>query len=87
MTTETTAPPARLPNMCGRCDNRWGGMNTAHCAACHLTFTGITAFDAHRRGGVCAVPAEVGLVESSRNYECWGFPSDPERVFPAAVEE
>lgn len=37
---------------CGQCDARWTGQNTAHCMAqgCHQTFTGITAFDAHRTG-------------------------------------
>lgn len=35
---------------CARCPNRWGGLRTAHCAACHNTFTGLTAFDRHRTG-------------------------------------
>jgi hypothetical protein len=74
----------QLPNMCGRCAQRWGGMNTAHCAACHRTFTGITAFDAHRRKGACESPIAVGLVENSRTYECFGYPSDPTREFPSA---
>ena len=35
---------------CPRCPNHWGGLKTAHCAACHETFTGLTAFDKHRTG-------------------------------------
>jgi hypothetical protein len=35
---------------CARCHVRWGGLKTAHCAACHQTFTAITAFDKHRSG-------------------------------------
>ncbi|MBO0676878.1 hypothetical protein JRC04_05335 [Mycolicibacterium sp. S2-37] len=33
-----------------RCGAEWAGFNTGHCAACHQTFTGITAFDLHRTG-------------------------------------
>ena len=32
------------------CTARWSGANTCHCTVCHQTFTGITAFDAHRIG-------------------------------------
>lgn len=44
-----TAKP-RGATECPRCNAWWTGLNTAHCAACHETFTGITAFDAHRTG-------------------------------------
>jgi hypothetical protein len=63
---------------CGRCGKEWGGMRTAHCAACHVTFTGLTAFDAHRKGGKCAQPEDAGLVEAGRAYSCFGAPADPE---------
>jgi len=43
-------PATRLPHECDGCHQRWGGYNTAHCCGCHETFTGITAFDAHRTG-------------------------------------
>lgn len=65
---------------CG-CGASWGGLNTAHCDACHRTFTGITAFDRHRDGSHssgtrhCVNPATVGLVDAARNYACWGFPN------------
>lgn len=36
----------------------------AHCAAeCHLTFGGVSGFDAHRRNGECVDPATLGMVE------------------------
>lgn len=67
---------------CARCPNRWGGLRTAHCPACHHTFTGLTAFDAHRAGSHandtrhCEPPETVGLVDAGRAYPCWGFPGD-----------
>lgn len=71
--------PAALPHHCARCTARWNGYLTAHCGACHETFTGITAFDKHRdgshtKGRYCRTPKDVGLVLSGRNYSCWGFP-------------
>lgn len=33
----------------------------AHCSACHHTFSGVTAFDRHRRGGACLRPLAIGL--------------------------
>lgn len=69
---------------CSKCSAEWGGMNTAHCAGCHTTFTGITAFDAHRRGGEC-IPAEcVGLSLTKRAYPCYGYPSDENDTWWAA---
>ncbi len=68
-----TRTPDNLPNRC-RCGTRWSGSNTCHCAAtaCHRTFTGVGAFDAHRRGGGCADPATLGMVVApGRAYEAW----------------
>ncbi len=62
-----------LPNSC-RCGARWSGTNTSHCAAtgCHYTFTGLGDFDRHRKGGVCADPASIGMsVAPGRAYEAW----------------
>ncbi|SED51902.1 hypothetical protein SAMN04490240_4092 [Rhodococcus pyridinivorans] len=62
--------------ICSTCQSEWGGANTCHCSGCHTTFTGITAFDAHRRGGQC-IPAEsAGLTLTKRAYPCYGYPSD-----------
>lgn len=86
--TRTSATP---PYGCPRCESRWGGLNTGHCAACHITFSGITAFDQHRagshvKGRHCLDPettvfqrkdgTEWSLVKLGRGYECWGFESD-----------
>ena len=63
-----------LPHAC-RCGARWAGSRTCHCAAagCHLTFTSVGSFDAHRKGGRCNPPADVGLVLiPGRAYEVWG---------------
>lgn len=87
MDTPQTRQAVKPPYGCGRCDNRWGGLNTAHCGAenCHRTFTGIVAFDKHRAGSHaagtrhCVDPQTVGLVDAGRAYPCWGLPSDGER--------
>jgi len=72
-----------MNHTCSKCDSVWGGLNTAHCTACHHTFSGITAFDKHRTGShvtgrYCLTPTEVGLVDSGRAYPCWGFPGGDE---------
>lgn len=70
-TATGTRDPADLPHA-HRCGARWAGANTAHCGACCRTFVGITAFDRHRKGGVCAVPADIGMVPApGRVYEVW----------------
>ena len=43
----------------------------AHCSVCHLTFTGIRAFDIHRHQGVCLKPF-INNQMSERNG-VWGF--------------
>jgi len=64
---------------CGKCDSRWGGYRTAHCAQCHKTFSGIDAFDKHldidyrRPSGTevaCKEPRVCRLVVNSLGY--WG---------------
>lgn len=75
--TAGTRDYANLPHAC-RCGARWSGTATCHCGGCHLTFTGITAFDTHRPGGNCTPPDNFGLVRvDGRAYQCWGFPSQP----------
>lgn len=67
-----------LPHGC-RCGARWGGSNTAHCAAvgCHRTFAAVGGFDAHRRDGRCLDPATIGMAQvAGRPYQCWGYPAD-----------
>ncbi|TDH48865.1 hypothetical protein E2F47_22125 [Mycobacterium eburneum] len=75
---------ATQPHECAKCRQRWGGLNTSHCSACHQTFTGLTAFDKHRDGNHahgtrhCVAPQSVGLVDAGRGYPCWGHPSTGE---------
>lgn len=39
----------------GACGKTWeqAGNKSGHCSGCHETFYGLTAFDAHRKHGVC----------------------------------
>lgn len=69
--------------MCTKCLAQWGGMNTCHCTACHQTFSGITAFSAHRLGytegpkrprGGCQTMEDAGLVLADRKYTCYTIP-------------
>ena len=75
----TTHNPSETTS-CNGCNARWGGLRTAHCSACHQTFTTPTAFDLHRSGSHadetrhCISPADVGLVDAGRQYPCWGYP-------------
>jgi hypothetical protein len=52
---------------CGGCDASWTGLGKAHCAACHFTFSGVTAFDMHRRH------ARVHPVTGDRTDPPYGF--------------
>lgn len=65
---------------CGGCPSRWSGLGRAHCSACHLTFTGVSAFDRHRSSeGTCLLPTDLGMV--LRNGGLWGAPPlSPEEV-------
>jgi hypothetical protein len=76
--TAKTGILAQAPHGCGRCNARWGGLNTSHCSGCHETFTSLSAFDAHRTGShangtrTCLPPTKAGLVQANRPYPCWG---------------
>lgn len=70
---------------CCRCSGKWGGLKTAHCSACHNTFSTPGNFDRHRTGTHpggrwCLPPAEVGLVDAGRAYPCWGQPGRDEEL-------
>lgn len=88
--TTTTQRPAHFdappnpdrdrPYRCG-CGARWSGIRTCHCggAGCHRTFSGVSTFDAHRRGGHCLDPASIGLaLDPRRAYDCWGSSEEAE---------
>jgi hypothetical protein len=38
----------------------------AHCAVCHLTWSGVSGFDRHRRNGRCLAPPEIGYADDGR---------------------
>lgn len=64
------------------CGAHWTGGRTAHCAACHITTSGIHAFDAHQRiaGGIlhCLPPDKAGLVPAERPWGVlWTLPVQP----------
>lgn len=59
---------------CSGCDNWWTGLNSAHCSACHTTFTGIGGFDMHRRDYQCLQHATIGLIPADREWEGWQRP-------------
>lgn len=61
------------PLTCGGCPSRWSGLGRAHCSACHLTFTGVSAFDRHRSDGGCLLPTDLGMV--LRDGGIWGAPA------------
>lgn len=48
----------------------------SHCGACHRTFSVISNFDLHRRGGRCVDPAAVGLSEKAGIWARWNSGSD-----------
>lgn len=62
---------------CGGCEARWGGRRTCHCATCHRTFTGLTAFDHHgpgRCGHLEGDPPGLAVIRVSGNQQVWGLP-------------
>lgn len=59
---------------CGGCALWWTALGAAHCAGCHETFTSVSGFEKHRRGGQCLTPAEVGLVPADRKWPGWALP-------------
>lgn len=59
------------------CGAWWTGYNRSHCAACHETFSGVTAFDAHHRNGHKHPSKVAGLIAIPRSYgRMWGPPHE-----------
>lgn len=68
---------------CGGCDTVWHRIDTAHCGACHRTFSSVTWFDAHRsqdgEHGTCLDPVTVLTHDGRprmflRDNGVWGGP-------------
>lgn len=53
------------------CGKSWKqrGNRTGHCSGCHETFEGVTLFDLHRRGGVCADPKEMTVAGKPLRFD------------------
>ena len=77
--------PERRTGMarCG-CGAEWGGLSAAHCAGCHQTFTSVSGFTAHRKGGQCHDPHSLGMVPADRKWLGWALPGSYD---PTAAEE
>ncbi len=65
---------------CSGCTAKWTGLGRAHCSSCHMTYTGISAFEQHRGAisegaprGFCHDPVSLGMVEREPNL--WGSPA------------
>lgn len=56
------------------CGEWWTAISAAHCSGCHLTFTSVSGFTLHRKGGKCSVPADLGMVLADRKYPAWAMP-------------
>lgn len=60
----------------GACGAWWSGEERSHCGGCHVTLTGLTAFERHRRGMRCNPPETVGLVAREKPFGLlWGMPA------------
>lgn len=79
MDTLTRLPalaPPKTATRHGACGRWWTGAERSHCGGCHQTFTGMSAFERHRKGLRCNDPASVGLVARFRPYGVlWGWPA------------
>jgi len=53
------------------------GHSRCVCRSCGETFSGLTAFDKHRRGGRCLDPAELGMeIKMGAKGSWWGLPGN-----------
>lgn len=60
----------------GACGSWWTGNERSHCGGCCRTYSSLTSFDRHRKGGHCNDPASVGLVAREKPYgTLWGLPA------------
>lgn len=70
-----TRPPANAI-WHGECGRWWTGNERSHCSGCHETYSSLSAFDAHRKGGQCHAPAAVGLIARRKPFgDLWGWPA------------
>lgn len=62
---------AVAPHSCGGCPTRWWGLNMAHCARCHRTFSTVTGFDLHKVNGRCIDPASGKVPQRLDSRGVW----------------
>lgn len=68
--------PPRGAIVHGACGRWWTGAERSHASCCHETFSSLSAFDAHRKGGRCNPPASVGLIARPKPFgDLWGWPA------------
>lgn len=70
--------------VCFTCGGHWSGEKICHCSLCHLTFTHINGFDAHRPGtGERGCMDEAALRErgyAPNSHGHWRKPRPPESL-------
>lgn len=72
-TEDPRIPPNAIRH--GECGKWWTGAERSHASCCHRTFSSLSAFDHHRKGGRCNDPATLGLVARSKPFgDLWGWP-------------
>src|SRR5262245_19274812 len=71
-----------------QCGARWQGESICHCATCHLTFTSINGFNAHRTGSHghdtrrCRTEAEIRAIGYEPNERGqWRRPMDDSQKY------
>jgi len=77
--TQEPTPTGSIPKDAiwhGECKSWWTGGERSHASCCHRTFSSLSAFDQHRKGGRCNDPTTVGLVARQKPYGMlWGWPA------------
>lgn len=74
-------PPIRCP----RCGGSWTGLAACHCSVCHQSFTGVSAFDRHRRD--CPISLALDDVVAADHAWLAQHPAAPHRYRPAELVE
>jgi hypothetical protein len=70
--TERNAPSGTLCSVSPWCTAPKPRGNMAHCATCHMSYSGVWAFDKHRKDGWCLDPVKCGLVQDDEGI--WRCP-------------
>lgn len=80
----------RRKALCPDCGVGWDGRNICHCAVCHMTFTAVGGFDAHRTGPdehrQCRTPDEmIDLGYEPNAYNQWRKPAPADHKWPTSI--